>query len=55
MAQRTIRIRVLTEGNFKKLVDKIIKQYKVKHGFDVTTDQVCEDIALAIEEKRIFG
>jgi hypothetical protein len=53
--QRTIRIRILTEGMFVKLVDKITKQYKLRHGFDATTDQVCEDIALAVEEKKLFG
>jgi hypothetical protein len=52
--QRTERIRVLTEGAFMKLINKITKQYLDRHGMDVTTDQVCEDIAFAVEEKKLF-
>ena len=55
MAKQTHQIRILKEGVFHKLVEKVREQFKGKHGFDPTTEQVCESIGKAVVDHKIFG
>lgn len=54
MTKNTKQIRVLTEGKFEKLMDKISEQFKIKHGFFPSSDQICEAVARAVEDAKIF-
>ena len=54
MAKSTKQIRVLTEGKFEKLMVKISDQFKIKHGFYPTSDQICEAVARAVEDTKMF-
>lgn len=54
MAKNTKQIRILTGGIFDKLMMKIIDQFKKKHGFDPSSDQVCESIGRAVEDSKLF-
>lgn len=54
MVKRTIQVRILTEGLFNKLMDKISGQFEKKHKFIPSADQICEAIASAIEDAKLF-
>ena len=54
MVKSTKQIRVLTEGKFEKLMEKVSDQFKIKHGFFPSSDQICEALARAIEDAKIF-
>jgi hypothetical protein len=55
VVEKTIRIRIFTSGSFEKLVAKIQKQFLLKHGFEPCSADICESIAKAVEEKKLFG
>jgi len=55
MTKQTKQIRILSGGLFHKLMEKIENQFKLKHSFVPTQDQLCESIAAAIEERKLFG
>lgn len=54
MVKKTIQIRILTEGTFEKLMKEISNQFEEKHGFFPSSDQICEAIARAVEDARLF-
>lgn len=54
MAKQTKQIRILSEGRFFKLMEKVKKQFSERRGIDLTDDEACEDIASAVEEKKIY-
>jgi hypothetical protein len=54
MAKRTRQLRIITEGEFDKLVKKVASQFKEKHGFDLSMDQICETIAKAVIDEKLF-
>lgn len=54
MTKKTRQIRILTDGKFDKLVEKITNQFKGKHGFSPSQDQICESIARAVEDTKLF-
>lgn len=55
MAKKTRQVRILTDGNMDKLMQKVGKQFEDKHGCDMSDDQIAESIAKAIADNKIFG
>jgi len=55
MVKSTKQVRILKDGLFDKLMQKILDQFKTKHGFNPSHDQVCESIATAVEQKKLFN
>jgi len=54
MAKKTRQIRIITDGRFDKLMSKIKKQFKDRRGIDLRENEICEDIASAIDLKKIY-
>lgn len=54
MVKKTKQIRILTDGEFRKLMIEISKQFEEKHGFGPSDDQVCESIARAVLDHKLF-
>ena len=55
MVKSTKQVRILKDGLFDRLMQKITKQFIEKHGFTPSNDQVCEAVATAIEQKKLFN
>jgi len=55
MTKQTKQVRILKDGLFHKLIQKIEGQFRKKHAFVPSVDQICEAIASAVEEKRLFN
>ncbi|MBA7493904.1 hypothetical protein ES702_04469 [subsurface metagenome] len=53
--QKTYQVRVLTEGLFAGLMKKIKDQFINKHGFKPEDKEVCESIAKAVIDHKLFG
>ena len=53
--QKTHQVRILTEGLFDSLMEKIRNQFIDKHGFKPVDKEICEVIAKAVVEEKLFG
>lgn len=53
--QKTYQIRILTKGLMVGLIKKIRDQFINKHGFTPKDQEVCEAIAKAIIDNRLFA
>ncbi|GAI03270.1 unnamed protein product [marine sediment metagenome] len=52
--QKTYQVRVLTEGLFDGLIKKIRNQFINKHGFKPKDKEICEVIAKAVIDEKLF-
>lgn len=51
----TKHIRIMNKGLFDKLREKIKGQFFKKHGLNLADKDLCETIAKAVEDNKLFG
>lgn len=54
MIMNTKQVRIIYGGLFDNLMKKIIAQFNNKHGFEPPSKDICEAMAKAIIEKKLF-
>lgn len=54
MGKPTKLVRIISEGLFDRLMEKIIGQFENKHGFVPAQKEICEAIAKAVLENKLF-
>lgn len=52
--QKTFQVRVLTGGLMDGLIKKIRDQFINKHGFKIIDKEICEAIAKACIDEKLF-
>ena len=54
MVKNTLQIRIINEGKFHELIKLVEQQFLDKHGFSPTQKDLCEVIARAVIDARLF-
>lgn len=54
MVKNTLQIRIKTDGIFHKLIKLVEEQFLKKHGFAPTQKDLCEVIARAVMDAKLF-
>jgi len=52
--KNTLQIRVINGGKFHELIKLIEDQFQQKHGFSPTQKDLCEVIARAVMDAKLF-
>lgn len=52
--KNTQQIRIINGGNFYNLIKLIRDQFVKKHGFEPSTKDLCEVIARAVMDAKLF-
>lgn len=52
--RNTKQIRVLSDGKFQELIELVSDQFQNKHGFTPCVKEICEVIARAVMDNKLF-
>ena len=52
--ENTKQVRIFCDGQFQKLVELIKSQFEKKHGFVPSSKELCEVIAKAVMDAKLF-